>query len=68
MTNFQAFPPQGQPLPSDWKNQAEANRRNFDEQYKRKLSEMWKQPQKDHGIMQAARLRAPSWDDVIGQK
>jgi hypothetical protein len=68
MANFSAHPPQGQKLPDNWKIQAEKNRREFDEAYKRRLENQWRQPQQNHGIMQAARLRPPSWDDVLGQK
>ena len=68
MANFQAHPPQGQKLPDDWKIQAEKNRREFDEAYKQRLESQWRQPQKNHGLIQSARLRPTSWDDVLDQK
>ena len=62
MANFQAHPPAGQQLPSNWKSQAEQSRREFDEIYKQRLENQWRQPHKDHGIMQAARLRPVNYD------
>ena len=62
MANFQAQGAQGQKLPDDWKIQAERNRREFDEIYKNRIENQWRQPHKDHGIMQAARLRPVNHD------
>jgi len=62
MANFQAQGAQGQKLPDDWKIQVEKNRREFDEIYKNRIENQWRQPHKDHGIMQAARLRPVNYD------
>ena len=62
MANFQSQPPAGQQLPANWKEQAERNRREFDEIYRQRIENQWRQPHKDHGIMQAARLRTVNYD------
>lgn len=68
MANFQAQGPQGHKLPDDWKIQAERNRLEFDEIYKQRIENQWRQPPRDHGLIQSARLRPKSWDDVLSQK
>lgn len=37
-------PLQGRPLPPDWKEQAERNRRHFDAELRAKLESQWKAP------------------------
>jgi hypothetical protein len=70
---FQAFPPQGRPLPKQWKQDAPSIAAAATEAYMDRLQNAWRRGYEgeDCNDMRKARLSPPgplSWNDVLGQK
>lgn len=69
--NFSVQPPAGKPLDSNWKEMAPKRASMADAAYRFNLENAWKGSDtsgSSGNIMRDARLKPPSWEDIIGQK
>jgi hypothetical protein len=73
MTNprFSVNPPAGKPLDSNWKQMAPKRAAMANAAYLHNLENAWKGSDTNASgtnAMRDARLKPPSWEDIIGQK
>lgn len=64
-------PPAGSPLPPQWRQQAKERAQQADKNYLEALQNAWKPDAERHfsgNILQDARLKPPTWEQMFGQK
>lgn len=68
---FSVIPPAGRQLDSKWKEMAPKRASMADAAYRFNLENAWKASDANglsDNTMRNARLKPPSWEDIIGQK
>lgn len=65
------MPPAGKPLGPNWQKEAKLRALTAEQHYRHTLENAWKNGSQDASegnIMRSARLRPPSWSELVGDK